>query len=372
MTSRENPKVNLLEHSKAKVELYGRYLSVYLNILRNVTSVEKIFIFDLLAGEGIYLDGSKGSPIIALENLQRFTSSAIKFPEIEIWFNDNGKSEIEAGVDKIDRVERFAKEIRVDEKVQIVFSKDDYEEVLPRALAALRGTRNAKGLFFIDPYGYKDIHPDEIKQIMNSGNTEVILFLPISHMYRFAQKALRSNFPGSAPLKAFLDELIDGEMSPFSSVYDFQLQLKDNLRNYLGSDRFFVDTFILERDSNNVYCLFFLTSHIRGFEKMLETKWRIDTTEGKSHKIEKTTAMFSGIEIANYPRKLREFISQVDYRTNEELYRFGLENGFLPKHTNKVIKEWKDELEKISLDSMPARGNYIKYHSDRKIGFRIK
>ena len=57
----------MLEHSEAKVALYKSYLSRYLNILGRVPSVRKVFLFDLLAGEGIYEDGSKGSALSALE-----------------------------------------------------------------------------------------------------------------------------------------------------------------------------------------------------------------------------------------------------------------------------------------------------------------
>ena len=49
-----NPKTNLLEHSEAKVKLYGKYLAVYLSIMHNVQYVKRVFIFDLFCGEGIY------------------------------------------------------------------------------------------------------------------------------------------------------------------------------------------------------------------------------------------------------------------------------------------------------------------------------
>ena len=62
-----NPKTSLLEHSEAKIELYGSYLSVYLNILHRAGFAKRIFVFDLFCGEGIYENDAKGSPIIALD-----------------------------------------------------------------------------------------------------------------------------------------------------------------------------------------------------------------------------------------------------------------------------------------------------------------
>ena len=86
----------MLQHSKAKVELFKRYWSIYLSILNNVDFISKIYLFDTHAGEGIYENGGKGSPIVAIETIKNIyyqNNRAIK--DIEILFNDNEKSDIE-------------------------------------------------------------------------------------------------------------------------------------------------------------------------------------------------------------------------------------------------------------------------------------
>ena len=65
--NQNNIREYLLEHSQAKVKLYGDYLSVYINILSYAPSVDEILIFDLLCGEGLYKNDLKGSPLIALD-----------------------------------------------------------------------------------------------------------------------------------------------------------------------------------------------------------------------------------------------------------------------------------------------------------------
>src|ERR1700690_1972905 len=65
-----DPRTHLLGHSEAKLKLYDAYLAKYLNILARNPYVERIFIFDLLCGEGIYGENEKGSPIIALETIK--------------------------------------------------------------------------------------------------------------------------------------------------------------------------------------------------------------------------------------------------------------------------------------------------------------
>jgi len=137
-----------------------------------------------------------------------------------------------------------------------------------------------------------------------------------------------------------------------------------------------VDTFILERDKQNVYCLFFFTSHIKGFEKMLETKWKMDTAQGRGFTLEKTLPLFAGIEGSNYPQKLMDFICKGKYRTNEDIYIFGLLNGYLPTHTTQVLKKWKKEQPHFEVfplegDNSPVRGFYIDSKPKRLVGMRF-
>jgi three-Cys-motif partner protein len=197
-----NAKTYLLEHSEAKVRLYGRYLSVYLNVLHRAQFVKRIFVFDLFCGEGIYENEAKGSPIIALECIQtHYFANQNSCPNMTVWFNDNGMSEIEEGVSKVDRVKKISSTIFKPDNVRIEFHKENYEDIYPKAIELVAQAKEAKGLFFIDPFGYKAIKPDDIRKMLESGKTEVFLWLPIAQMYRFADSALRSSFPGSEPLK---------------------------------------------------------------------------------------------------------------------------------------------------------------------------
>jgi hypothetical protein len=91
---------------------------------------------------------------------------------------------------------------------------------------------------------------------------------------------------------------------------------------------------------------------------MLEAKWAVDKTHGKGFISEKTLSFLNEIEVSGYKEKLCSFIDSADYRTNKELYEFGLRNGFLPKHTNEVLKK-ENKIERIALDGEPVRGNYI-------------
>jgi three-Cys-motif partner protein len=368
-----SPKTHLLEHSKAKVALYGLYLEKYLNILSRTPSVEKIFIFDLLCGEGIYENGEKGSPIIALEKVkEHYIHNNFSCPNMTIWFNDLGESEIERGIPKISRVESFKAEIELPFNVEIKFSQEDYATIYPKAINILKRTSRAKGLFFIDPYSYKIIKPEDIKQMLEGGRSEVLLWLPTNFMYRFADPAVTFDFPGSEPLREFLTVLFGNNPPDFKSKYDFIDKVTNQFKIYLKQLGTFVDSFTLESDTKNVYGLFFFTGHIKGHETMVRARWELDENRGRGHTIDKSPS-FSEVQLSGYPQKLMKYIKE-NNPTNHDVYRYGLENGFLPKHTNEILRGWKknSEVEVISLDGKPVKGFYVEYDSSRHIRFSVR
>jgi three-Cys-motif partner protein len=366
-------KIGLLDHSRAKVELYTRYLSIYLNILERAPSVDRVLLFDLLAGEGKYADGSRGSAVAALDVIRDHYSTTRKSSlRVEIWLNDRGMSEIEKGISKIDRIRRYASERILPSQVKMRFDQKDYRDVFPLALKNVEASQKSRSLFFVDPYGYKDIDPDDLKSIMATGRAEILLFLPTSFMYRFAGKALESPFPGSEALIRLLRKLYGPKPHRHDSVEEFIGDLRARFKEYLGG--VYATEFAIERDASNVYCLFYFTTHILGLEKMLEAKWSLDKERGTGHRREKSGLLFSEVERRGYPRKLRSYIEQEDFRTNEDLYRFGLEHGFLPRHTNEVLLKWKKQgvLDVFPVDSRLVKGFYIRYKSDRRVGFRFQ
>lgn len=170
---KKDSQTSLYEHSEAKVKLYGKYLSIYLNVLAR-SSIENIHLFDLFCGEGIYKDGGKGSPIVALECIKNhYFSNNKTCPNLFITFNDSEESEIEIGKPKIERVKEFASNIFCPSNVKIGYSIIDYNKLILKVIertAKLKG--NERALIFVDPWGYKEIDPEDIKKLMQNGKTE--------------------------------------------------------------------------------------------------------------------------------------------------------------------------------------------------------
>lgn len=233
----------MLEHSKAKVDLFGRYYSIYLNVISRVPFIKKIFLYDLFAGEGKYINDEKGSPVVAMECIRNhFFANNKTCPNIDVLFNDSEKSEIEPELYKIERVKKIVAELFKPSNVNIEYSKIEYTEVIKTVIGQLSKIKESeRALLFIDPWGYKEIDPKELKEIVKNGKTEVLLFLPISFMYRFADKALSDDsFVGGKPLEKFLSELFEGIIPDTNNQVRFIEEIKNQFKKYLGIN--YVDT----------------------------------------------------------------------------------------------------------------------------------
>lgn len=368
-------KTNLLDHSEAKVRLLGEYLKRYLSIICNDGFTKRIKIYDLFCGEGLYENGGEGSPLVAMRQIKEIhfinVAKSSVIPKIDSHFNDIDAS-------KVKKVEQALKEksLYYPEFGELAFTTNDYlvqHEELLKDLPRLKDL-NQKAFIFIDPYEYKHIKASQIKNLMAKGNSEVLLWLPTQFMYRFA-----SNGTPEA-LKDFIAEIIPNfsQWKP-GSVWNFISKLKEGFQTFLG-DKYFVDTFTIQKDTNTVFCLFFFTSHIKGFEKMLEAKWEIDTEQGKGWDYTgNQPSLFHVYKTNPLELKLKEFLNGTR-RYNGELYEYTLRQGFLPKHTNEIFSSWQvnGELEVLTENGEKARRKsfYIAYNyfknDYKRVNFNLK
>ncbi len=371
--SKKDSKIVMMPHSVAKVELYIKYLAVYLNIIERVQYIEKIFLFDLFAGEGIYEDGKKGSSIQSVETIKRhYFSNGNKTKDIMLILNDIGISKIEKGKKKIDRVKEFIEKEFVPTNVKIKYYSIDYNDIVKHLIRHLNHMENSqRALVFIDPWGYKDIHPEEIKFILMNGKTELLLFIPIYFMYRFANKAVTEGFEGGESLERFFQELFENNIPNTKNVYSFILDIKKRFQEYLQMK--YIDTFFIERDANSVFCLFFFTNNKVGYKKIVQTKWNIDRERGKGFKINDTGDLFSESESTGFQENLTRFILSGSGRTNMEINEYSYENGFLPTHAADIIKKLNKEgsIDIIAMDSKEIKGLYLD-NEKRQILFKKK
>jgi three-Cys-motif partner protein len=355
----------LEEHSKAKIELWSYYLAIYLNIIQRAVGIDKIYIYDVFCGEGKYEGGESGSPLVTLTKIKdHYFSNNNNCINIEIQFNDNGQSEIEKDKKRIERVEYFAGSIFKPDSVTITYTDFDAKTIIKNTVQRLsRLNIRERALLFIDPWGYKEIEPKQLKTILQNGKSEIILFLPIYLMYMFTNKAISDDvFPGGKPLQALIKELFGTESPVLTSELKYIESLTKQFKKYLNIK--YSTSFSIERNKGHYFSLFFFTNNKKGFQKMLETKWKLDEENGRGYKmaVDKNQAsMFEVVEVSNYNELLYNFIKSSQSVTNFQLLDFGLEQGYLPKHTKTVLDSLKKEnkIKVTSGDNQPALSWYI-------------
>ena len=348
--TKQNVKNVVLPHTQAKLDLYRDYLNEYLPVLMNSKYIIKINIYDIFCGAGIYFDGKHGSPLIAArciaENIDAIEMRGGILTPISLTVNDLDieKSEFVGTLLKTLQKETFhTRPFNLSADKMFNFVKTE-TKFLPK------GQRN---LVFVDPYGYSDITKNNLYGILESRKTEVILFLPVSNLYRFSDIA-QSDVVSKCydHLRRFISEFFPENSrvhtSDIEDIYDYINELRIA---FSFNDTFYSSSFYIKRDKVNHYALFFIGPHILGLEKFLQAKWKSDSL-GQGFNIKYSTPSLFGNELQDvdsYNTKskletlIRKYIKENPYIKNTDLYRFVLVNQFLPKDANSILLRLKND-----------------------------
>lgn len=366
--------IKMLPHSAAKVKLLKLYLDRYLSVLTNTSYIPEIYLYDLFCSEGVY-EGGEGSPIIFLKTIRDVIAQNIqagrKNPKYVCRFNDIEK-------DKTDRLRINIEKDGLDklEGVTITYSNQDYHEAMKSTLSEVQKLTSQKAFVFIDPYGYKEVKTSDVGDLMRTLKAEVLLFLPTQFMFRFEAKGT------PVSLISFIEELMPRDQWPRSETgIDFIENLTDSFKSAFA-DFSYVDSFIITRDKNQYFCLFFFTSHIYGFDRMLDAKWSIDEQDGRGWQYEPENTLFSSVEkrpnTVRFEKNLAIYLKEK--RTSAQVYEYTLNHSHLPKHANEILTKWQNEgrLDVILSDGNAARKkafylNYDSYKNEpEKVTIKLK
>lgn len=345
-------------HSEAKVRFYQRYLETRLLILSSVAFVKEIHIYDLFCGRGIYKNGKTGSPIRAYETIREVRRQRPSNNRIVLHLNDKNAKHIETVHTYLES--HFGNEEKI---CEVVYTQKDANEMLGGLAARSWCGRLHDGVvnvFFIDPYGYKEIKRELLEHLMDSGNSEILLFLPISFMHRFTRHAFSNKVtPGALPLKRLIASFFH-EQHPMRTRKEMGVQeyIDHFTKAFTCGGRFYTTSYPIERNEKNLFALFFFSTSIFGYEKVLEQKWRMMDCWGfgfhlpemergffdEIFKQERLQEMTEGFRV-----KMLNFLS-TKTRTNSEVYRFAVENGFLPKHAKDVLRNLQENGQLLIVD----------------------
>ena len=343
-------------HSRAKVDFYKTYLERYVAILCQSQYIRHIRIYDVFCGMGIYDDGGKGSPVVAYDTIKGIYEAHNIMNKTEIELVVNNKSE--ARIAKVKEYIDLNKHSYCNVRPYNLEINQLFEVIVPEINNTPTDTRN---LVFIDPYGYKDIKKELLLELMKNGYTEVILFLPISHMQRFTNAAIQDEdaIIQYEPLREFVYSFFPNTDHPIRQNTVKAIEYINYVANALKFDnKFFATSYFIERDKANYFALFFMSSNIFGFEKILETKWKLDEEHGGGFRLpekEQTIDMFAdefALETKNEnARRLKKILEEAlkSPKTNNDIYELVVRNEFLPKHANEVLKDLQNTNPKFSV-----------------------
>ncbi len=370
-------KNNLYEHSAAKVELYTSYLERYLVILDKNEYISQINLYDVFCGLGIYENGGKGSPVQAFELVKVLKDQGKISKNICLWLNDYNPH-------RVGRVRKYIEENYPGQgyckiKYTSLDAGNCLQEIQHQIATNVKDTHN---LLFIDPYGYKTVKKSSIDALMGLGHVEVLVFLPVDDIYRFADYSIKHRSePQFAPLAEFLFDFFQPGHKVLSGKVQNERELIDCLCEAFSVNQSYYSTsYFIERSVNKYYALFFITKNALGCEKMLEVKWSLDEARGKGFKREEPN-LFSDVFLEEDQKDMSNMLRDnlVGFlrteKTNQDIYDYVLRLGFLPKHANEVLRSLQNSglllVTGMNKDDKIRKGAFhIKYTSPQEKGIK--
>ncbi len=328
-----------------KLEVFEQYIHDWLNVTLNYGRDKKNFetleIYDLFCGSGF--DGTKthkGSPLRILDVLRK---RDLKGANVKVLFNDNDKKKISELKKCIEQKYRDLKSKNVDVK----FSSVNTQEYAINS-------KNYYKLIFLDQYGIQ--HVVKINEFLKGGR-DILMFISSGHIRRFMEESSFEKFLDS---KNISKSDFEGKSS-----YETHRVVAEYFKRQFNDSH--IAHFSLIKDNANVNGLIFISTHRKGQEQFLKTAWEIDKDFGEGNiNIDRDIyrdkkGLFYNEDIPTqkeeeYKNLLLEFLK--DKKSNIEIKDFGLDNGFLTKHTKKILKEVKDNLD-------------YEYCDDAKTGFHL-
>lgn len=263
-------------HTRAKHEILKRYLQAWFPIMAQGNA--RIIVLDGFAGPGEYIDGSEGSPVIALSTLLNHSVALSYGNEVIFYF-------IEADAPRSQHLEVLLASKYPDGTLpsnitwQIVNARFDvHVSSLLDELDSAR-SRLAPTFAFVDPFGYSQTPMAVISRLMNHPKCEVF----VNFMYEEANRFMNWEKPEH-------DTHYDGLFGTqdWREIRQIPLSAAERerrIRNLyarqltVAGGATYVRGFRMRNNSNRTdYYLFFGTKSLKGLDKMKQAMWKIDPT----------------------------------------------------------------------------------------------
>jgi hypothetical protein len=184
---------------------------------------------------------------------------------------------------------------------------------------------------------------EEFQYLISLDTTEFIFFISSSHIHRFAQiPEVQKVHP-----KFNFDKIRNATRKKVHNIIceEFEKYVPRDISSY-GLFPFS----IMKSDNNNVYGIIFVSKHIRGADKFLDTVWHKNPINGNANfdidddlsKIQPD--LFDGrrlTKIEFFQHQLKVKILSGEITNNNDAYLFAINNGHIHQHADQIIRDMK-------------------------------
>ncbi|SDE34682.1 three-Cys-motif partner protein [Pedobacter soli] len=335
------------EGTIVKLKVYTDYLREWAPVFlsRREPIWKTVQIFDFFAGQGKDSLNRPGSPLIALEVVRSFERLIVnRGIKVILHFNELEEDNYRALMDCLAGAKG---------NFSIRTYNRDFKSLFNEQYEAMKQSAN---FLFFDQNGIKEITSELFVKIIALRQTDFLFFISSSYFRRFANTPEFQKYFPFDPVE-------------MQSVHYYHVHRKvlAHYKSLIPIGRtYYLAPFSIKKE-RNIYGLIFGTHHTLGIEKFLSVAWKNDSLRGEanydidSEKIDlHSPSLFPEFDIPSkrdvFEKNLRRKILGREIGMRNEAYLFALNEGFLLKDANVVLKKLfaekkiKSVIEYISTD----------------------
>jgi len=326
----------------SKILIYQQYIKNYLP--KVLMQYGKCFIADFFCGPGKNGD-QDGSPLVLLDAAKSMLESQTlrnkwQTPEIIVVFSDANKEHVDNLTTSL-KQRNYPKEIRI-----IGPMCENFESILSKTKDVLKKISEPK-FFFLDPFTYSAITINDVKTLIDTPASEVLLFLPTFHSYRFVGRA-----DSIGALKRFLENFTDRGCADYKDIADFNESIRQRLLTYLKLK--YVRSIGLDNGSKK-NALFYLTKHVTGMILMNNLVWKytddgLTMKAGRNNELTLFNISTTSSNFARIKESFEKYVREKKTLSNIEIIDMVAQMCF----TNKYAKEILSDMNKRGLIQQPV------------------
>jgi three-Cys-motif partner protein len=355
------------EGTQLKLDIFRGYIKEWLPVFLSKKSYPEVYIVDYCAGPGRDIEGKKGSPLIILEEIENYlkTRPVDKSVNINVLFNEYDKTKY------TNLVEETKKDIS---NVKLQVENQDFKAMFATTAQFLRG-KDTACLIIIDQCGIKFMMEDVFRQVLNFSATDTLFFVSSSYIKRFVDEP---------EFDKYLPKL-DKERIRKAKHHDIHRVVVEYYKSLIPQNLIYYLAPFSIKKGKNIYGVVFGSSDLHGLEKFLRVCWHLDAITGEAnYNIDDDQIRDGNMSLFPeyntirkqdlFKKSLQDFLIK-QQPTNKELYEFTLTSGFLPKHTNDILRSFENENKLqvflITTNKRIKGAYYINYNAQPKVKFAI-